>query len=600
MTQQPDPDLMDPQEAQALFIAGLSRHQTGDLEAAASLYREVISGFPAHTDALHMLGVSHYQRGQHQQAVDLIGQALRQNDSVAAYHCNLGNALKALGRLDEALTAFETALRLAPDHALAHSNRGNTLLQLNRPHEALAAYDVAVGLRPDYAEGHCNRSRALMALDRPAEAAAACEAALHLRPDLAEAYASLGGARRQMGQMQAALDAFDAALRLRPDQARTHCDRGAVLAALGRTEDALAALDTALHLQPDSAEAYCNQGFALMDANRPDAAMDAYRTAIRLQPDLAEAHFNLGMALLLQGNFASGWTEYDWRWRCSGWPGGSPRHQTLPPWRGEGPIAGQTLLLWSEQGLGDTLQFARYVPLVAALGGSVVLEVQPALAAMLAPVLSGPAVRVIATGDPVPPADRQCPLLSLPLALRTTLETIPPPLTPQADPDRAAAVRASLPPGRLRVGIVWQGNPHHHNDRNRSVPLSRFAPLAALPGITLVSLQKGAGTEQLAAIPPDFAVHSPGPDYDAGDFAETAATLLAVDLLITVDTAIAHLAGSLGRPAWVLLPAQPDWRWLTERDDSPWYPSLRLIRQPESGNWDSVFAQVIALIRQYS
>lgn len=600
MTQQPDPDLMDPQEAQALFVAGLSRHQTGDLEAAASLYREVISGFPAHTDALHMLGVSHYQRGQHQQAVDLIGQALRQNDSVAAYHCNLGNALKALGRLDEALTAFETALRLAPDHALAHSNRGNTLLQLNRPHEALAAYDVAVGLRPDYAEGHCNRSRALMALDRPAEAAAACEAALHLRPDLAEAYASLGGARRRMGQMQVALDAFDAALRLRPDQARTHCDRGAVLAALGRTEDALAALDTALHLQPDSAEAYCNQGFALMDANRPDAAMDAYRTAIRLQPDLAEAHFNLGMALLLQGNFASGWTEYDWRWRCSGWPGGSPRHQTLPPWRGEGSIAGQTLLLWSEQGLGDTLQFARYVPLVAALGGSVVLEVQPALAPVLAPVLSSPAVRVIATGDPVPPADRQCPLLSLPLALRTTLETIPPPLTLQADPDRAAAIRGSLPPGRLRIGIVWQGNPHHHNDRNRSVPLSRFAPLAALPGITLVSLQKGAGTEQLAAIPPDFAVHSPGPDYDAGDFAETAATLLAVDLLITVDTAIAHLAGSLGRPAWVLLPAQPDWRWLTERDDSPWYPSLRLIRQPESGDWDSVFAQVVALIRQYS
>lgn len=588
---------MDPQTLQTLLTTGMACHQAGDLEQAEACYRQVIGVVPDHPDALHLLGIIHYQRGQNGPAAALIEQAITLNDTVPAYHCNLGNALRALDQLEDALTAYEDTLRLAPEHVLAQSNRGNVLLDLGRAAEALTAYETALQIRPEYAEGHSNRSRALMALGRPDEAAAACEAALRLRPSLVEAYISLGGARRQLGQTQAAVDAFDAALCLQPDSARLHCDRGAALAALGRTDEALRAFDTALSLQPDCAEAFCNRGFALMDVGRTEEAITAYTAALTLRPDLAEAYFNRGMARLVCGDFRAGWQDYEWRWRCPGWPGGTARHQHLPRWQGEGTPSGQTLLLWAEQGLGDTLQFARYLPQVVALGWSVVLEVQPGLETVLAP-LAGPAVRIIPRDAPRPAGvapGAQCPLLSLPLVLKTTLDTIPAPAPLSADPGRSEALRARLPQQGLRIGIVWQGNPNHHNDRNRSVPLSRFAPLAALPDVHLISLQKGPGCEQLGDAP---VVQSPGPEYDGGDFAETAATVAALDLVITVDTAIAHLAGSLGVPVWVLLPAIPDWRWLTDRDDSPWYPSLRLFRQPQPGDWDSVFRSLTNAVLQ--
>jgi len=290
---------------------------------------------------------------------------------------------------------------------------------------------------------------------------------------------------------------------------------------------------------------------------------------------------------LREGAFEAGWREYEWRWRL---PGAiPPRHQTLPAWQGE-PANGRTLLVWWEQGFGDTVQFVRYLPMLVRQGWRVVLEVHPAQFRLFSPQEG---VVIVAQGDPLPECDVQCALLSLPFLCGTRPETIPwdsPYL--QADPAATAVWRARLPEGGVRVGLVWQGSPDHKDDRNRSIPLTCFAPLAAVPGGHLLSLQKNYGLDQLAGLPEGMSVQTLGPDYDRGQFRETAAVIMALDLVIAVDTSVAHLAGALGRPVWLALPVVPDWRWGLGREESPWYPTMRLFRQTERGRWDDVFARM--------
>ena len=449
---------------------------------------------------------------------------------------------------------------------------------------------------------------------RPAEAERLYRQVLAAHPDRAEAYSNLGAALQDLGRLDEAVKAYHQALALDSRQAATHANLGTALMDLGSLEDAAASLQRALTLQPESAAAWSNYGNALTRLGRLEAAMSAFQRALALQPDYAEAHHNLAFALLARGDFTRGWAEHEWRWQCAQFVEAA-REFPMPRWDGTS-LAGQTILLHAEQGFGDTIQFVRYAPLVAARGGRVVLECQPQLRRLLA----GNEVQsresrverrahrdfrggadmgvadVVAQGEPLPACDLHAPLMSLPFIFGTTLDTVPaavPYLRVRPALVEDWSHRLATIPGP-RVGLVWAGNPHHRNDAFRSVPLAALAPLGATPGLSLVSLQKGPGAEQLRDAPLGLFLYNLGPQLT--DFADTAAALLHLDLLITVDTAVAHLAGALGRAVWLLVPAVCDWRWLEERADSPWYPTMRLFRQHRRGDWAPVVARVAATL----
>ncbi|MDK9702203.1 MAG: tetratricopeptide repeat protein [Sulfuritalea sp.] len=539
---------------------------------------------------------AHLNRG------NALGQLKRPEEALAAYertlalkpdyaeaHLNHGNALKELGRSGDALAAYDRALALKPDYPEAHNNRGNALLELERPQEALTAYDRALALKPDYPEAHLNRGSALKKLGRPEEALAACDRALTLTPDYAGAHLNRGNALKKLGRPEEALAACERALTLKPEYPDAHFNRGNALLQLKRPEEAITAYGRALTLKSDYPEAYSNFGNALLELKRPEEALAAYGRALALKPDYPEARGNESLCRLLMGDFARGWHAYEWRWESSGELSGEKRNFPQPLWLGKESLAGTTILLHAEQGFGDSLQFCRYAGMVAALGARVILEVQPALKNLLAR-LEGPA-QVLAKGEQLPAFDFQTPLLSLPLAFGTRLESIPA-RTPylRADPARLAVWRERLGEDRRpRIGIAWSGRPTHGNDRNRSIPLSRFCALID-DDARFVCLQKEMSEADAALLV------RRGDILDARrhlkDFAETAALVELMDLVVTVDTSVAHLAGALGKPTFLLLPFAPDWRWLLGRDDSPWYPSLRLFRQTRYNDWDDVFERV--------
>lgn len=408
--------------------------------------------------------------------------------------------------------------------------------------------------------------------------------AVRLAPAAAAPFAHLGGALRSLGRLDEAVDALKRALVLDPSLGDAPANLGAVLHAAARYEEALPWLWRAHRLRPDHQETVVNLGTVLRDLRRFADAEACFRHALAHRPGDAGAHLALAVSRLVQGDLPGGWEAFEWRWRR--FPG--------QPWSGE-PLAGRTLLLHAEQGFGDTIQFARYAPLAAERGGRVLLEVPRPLVRLLKQSLPE-AVRVIPKTDSPPHHDLHCPLMSLPRAFGTALDSIPAALPYlRADPEDAAAWRERLagPPG-LRVGLVWAGNPNHRNDRNRSLPPDRLAPLAAVPGLRLIGLQTGDARN---ALPSPLRDRVEDVMDAVRDFADTAALLANLDLVIAVDTAIVHLAGALGRPAWVLLPYAPDWRWLLGRADTPWYPSLRLFRQPRPGDWSAVAGTVAALLR---
>ncbi len=406
----------------------------------------------------------------------------------------------------------------------------------------------------------------------------------------------LGVLRFQQGRPAEALGLVAAALRMKPDSPGILSNHGLVLEALGRFDEAVAAYDRAIARQPADAEILANRGNALFRLGRYEEALASYRSGLAHDPENAEIHWSIGLIDLLRGALPEGWDGYEWRWRRREFP---DRERTFdaPLWRGESSLAGKTILLHAEQGLGDTIQFVRYVPRVARLGARVVLEVQGALAPLLAQV---PGVaRLVPRGATLPPFDCHCPLLSLPLAFKTELRSIPadvPYLS--APPSRVAGWRSRLPAGAgPRAGLVWAGNPQHGNDRNRSLPLAALAPLLDVPGITFVSLQKDLGQGDRATLRVHPEIVECGSRL--ADFADTAAVISLLDLVVTVDTAVAHLAGAMGRPVWILLPDVPDWRWLLDRPDSPWYPTARLFRQPRRGDWESALSAAAAALTRW-
>lgn len=497
-----------------------------------------------------------FHRGQLAQAEALAREALRFEPRHSATLQLLGLVALRKGEHPAALGFLGKAAKYDPKNASAHLNLGCAQQQAGDLAEALTSFTRTVGLQPGHAEAHCNRAGVLLALGRPAEALAAYDRALGLRPDIAEA-----------------LDG-----------------RGNALADLGRHEESLAAYGRALEARPGYVEALGNRAFVLTDLNRYAEALRDYDAALSLRPGFGRLHFDAAMALLVTGDFARGWREFEWRWRVEGGEQ-QVRGFTQPQWLGADELRGRTILLHAEQGLGDTLQFCRYVPMVAARDARVLLEVQKPLTTLLAQ-LPGVA-QVIAHGEPLPAFDLHCPLLSLPLAFGTDLGSIPAPASYlAADPDRVERWRQRLgvPRGR-RIGLVWSGSARHRNDRNRSVALPALRPLLT-GGVEVFSLQKELRAEDRKALRDIPALRHFGDELH--DFADTAALVECLDLVITVDTSVAHLAGALGKPAWILLPFAPDWRWLLEREDSPWYPRARLFRQPAMGDWASVIERVAA------
>ncbi len=555
-----------------------------------------------------------HQAGQRRQAEQVYRRILQGDHHNARVWYVLSRLLMDDGRVAEAVPHFRQALELAPGEADGHFELGNALLQLGRWAEAEAPYRKCVELKPDHVEALVNLGFAVGELQRHTQAEECYRKALRLKPDVAEIHHNLGNALREQRKMDEALACYHEALRLRPDYAKAEINLGVALVALGQVDEAVERLRRGTRLKPDFAEAHSSLGAALCAQGRLDEALAEYDTAIGLKPDYPEAHWNRSLARLLLGDFQRGWPEYEWRWRCKGHVPAPNFSQ--PRWDGS-PLNGRTIVLFAEQGLGDTLQFGRYAPVVQALGGRVVLRCQRPLLPILAGLRG--VEQLVADGDPLPAFDVQAPLMSLPAILGTTLETVPadvPYLA--AEPERVAHWRnvlrgtefipSSLDSSSdtangmnsvLRVGIVWQGSTRHPWDRHRSCQLAHFGPLGRIQGVRWISLQKGAGTEQLEAlrlaqIGGAMTVADLGADFDeSAAFVDTAAIMANLDLVITVDTAAAHLAGALGVKTWLALHYTPDYRWMLGRDDSPWYPSMRLFRQPGVGDWEGVFLQMV-------
>jgi tetratricopeptide (TPR) repeat protein len=570
-------------------VRGIELAQGGRWDEAVANFREAVRLRPDYTDAFNNLGNVLYFQGKLDEAVAAYREAVRLSPNHAGALSNLGEVLRHHGKLSEALECCQRAVELQPDFAQGRNHLGLALSSNERFDEALVQCGEAVRLQPDLAEAHHGLGYVLLQLRRIEEAIAAIETALRLKPDLAEAHANLGACLLRRGRIDEAQAQLDDALRRKPDLTDAYIHKAHALWQLGHFDEALAAGAEIVRRKPKAAEGHNVMGVVHMKAGRPAEALAAFARALEIAPDFAQAHFNRGLAYLLMGDYVHGWPEYDWRWRCRDFVSKPVRQEHM--WDGS-PLAGRTILLHAEQGVGDALQFLRFIPLVKQQRATVIVAGSPALMPLLSRV---PGIdQVVEPGAPGVQFDVEAPLLSLPGRLGITLDTLPAqvPYLP-GDADREAYWRKELSrtPG-YRVGVVWQGNPDHPEDRLRSVALSTFAPLAK-NGVRLISLQLGPGREQIDALAGQFAVEElpSGPD-DAAPILRSAAVIKNLDLVITVDTAVAHLAGALGVPVWVALAFAPDWRWLLGREDSPWYPTARLFRQKRFGDWTGVFGRM--------
>jgi tetratricopeptide (TPR) repeat protein len=615
----------------------LQRYRAGEWHQAEHLCRQVLERDEAQADALSMLAMIAGQTGRVDEAVGCLRTVARLRPDSADVHNNLGNLLMMANAsrdpalLDQAIEHYRHALRLRPQFAEGHNNLGNVLLESGQIALAEASFRQAISSKPNYADAHYNLGIALWKQDRLAAAIASHRQAVHHDPDHADAYMGLGHAFKDSGQVEAAIEAWRLALKLKPDYPGAHHSLGLALQELGLYEAAIATQEEAVGIRPDDPQARRDLGSAYSDIGRYDEAVDCYRLAIDWMPEFAGAHNDLGMILysqgnlddaaacfaraldldpdsadahanqsilwLLQGDFERGWPEYEWRWKQNNL---DHRRGSQPAWDGS-PLFGKTILVADDQGLGDTIQFIRLAPLVRERGGRVLAEVLPPLRQVLS---TAPGIdQLIVRGDETPPFDTYIPLCSLPrYVLPSGLETLPASVpylrAAPALVDQWRDEVKSLP--GFKIGIAWQGSRQNPTDRGRSLPLVLFASLAQVPGVTLVSLQAGQGTEQIAAVANRFRVIDFGDrlDTESGPFMDTAAIMRHLDLVVTCDSAVAHLAGALGVPVWIALMLTPDWRWLLDRDDSPWYPTARLFRQVRVGDWPEVFERMAAALRQ--
>jgi tetratricopeptide (TPR) repeat protein len=629
----------------------------GQLGAASDIYRAVLAEDPNNAPALHLLGLLVMQAGQVEPGLAFVRQSLVILPDFAPAHESLGKGLERLGRREEALAAYDRLVKLTPGHpegyvhrarvlgdlfrhsdalknldtalslkndprlmlnrgamllqlqrprealtafdkaiaagvaqALAWFNRGVALTALSRPDEALAAYDEALLLQPDYTDAFINRGLVLESLQRPNEALLSYERALSLNPEAMEAKANRTSLLARMGHREEAMAEFDELIALEPDNPVHYSNRGAVLKTVGQPELAIRDFDKALSLVPDDAALLSNRAITLQSVGRFDEALADYERAISLGAPADVLQFNYGVLLLLLGRFAEGLPHYEKRRFGAAPPDLDPAQR----WQGlSQSVAGKTVLVYGEQGLGDIIQLSRYLIDLSAMGAKIVFAIRDSMVRLLRTL---PVSMTFIPENTRPAAfDYHVAMGSLPLAFGIELQTIAAPVPYlKAEPERSAKWRTRIGSHGLRIAISWQGKIHGINDPFRAFPLAVLAPLAAIPGVRLISLQKGEGVEQLDALPEGMVVEKLGDDFDAGidAFIDTTAVMEACDLVISCDTSIAHLAGALGRPVWVALKSVPEWRWQMDRTDTPWYPTMTLYRQPSANDWKSVVAEM--------
>lgn len=534
---------------QQAFERVVQHREAGRAAEADALYKHIVKQIPREPNALHTLGVLLHQAGQNEFAADLFRRAIELSPDDAEFHDHLGLALAAMGMWQEAAPCFRHAMDLSPSAGTC-LNLAHALRRTGDANEAAARYRQAIALQPDFHSAHNN----------------------------------LGNLRRENGQLDDAIASYQRAIELKPDYLEALNNLGGALMESGKPDLAIANYQRALSLRADLPELHNNLGKAFRAAGDVAGSIDAHERVLSMRQDDADAHWNRGLMLLLSGQLEQGWEEYEWRWRVPEFK--SPRRNfSQPLWNGQ-PLRGRRILLHAEQGFGDTLQFCRYAPLVASLGGRAILEAPAELHRLLQ---SLPGIeQLVVAGQSLPDFDLHCPLLSLPRASRTTLQTIPsgiPYLRPASDQIARWKTRLEFPKDRLRIGLAWAGGAANPNDRNRSLSLEALAPLAGCAGAVFYNLQTGPLAEAgRRGHSPIAFVNDP---LTFEDFADTAGLVANLDLILTVDTALAHLAGAMAAPVWLLLPFAPDWRWLLDRQDTPWYPTMRLLRQPRLGDWDA-------------
>ncbi len=642
----------DPSHFEAANALGITVATLGRPAEAVPCFRQALQWQPQNAGYHSNLGNVLSAIGQHEEAAACHWHSIQLDPGSAVAHSNLGSCLHALNRLEEAKRCFQKAVQLDPNYPEAHNNLGTALDKEGHIVDAAPCYEQAIRLRPDYAdawynlanvlkrqveleeavhyfretvrlrpdfpEAYNNMATLLYALNRFDEALACCHEALRMRPDFPDAQANLATItedfRQRVAPQASSLAALPCSakldeasrcyretLRLRPNHAEACNNLGSILDRQGKFAEAEIQYRESIRLRPNNAEAISNLGIALLRQNKLDDAGYYYDEALRQQPDLGAAHWNRSLLWLLRGDFQRGWAEYEWRWTQ---PKFIKREFSQPRWDGSA-LDGKTILLYAEQGLGDTLQFIRYATMAADRGAKVIVECQRIAIPLLAGVRG--IHRLVAQDTPLPPFDVQLPLLSVPGVLHTELGTIPG-AVPYLKIDPALVERWRREIGtpkrlggrRLQVGVVWQGNPANSTDRQRSIPLSHFAVLAKLDGVQLISLQKGPGTEQLHALQGRFPIvdleSRLGPPAES--LTNIAAILESLDLVISCDTAIAHLAGALAVPVWLAIAVVPDWRWLLGREDTPWYPTMRLFRQTRLDEWKDVFQRMAAALSE--
>lgn len=602
-------------------------HQAGQLQQAEMLYREILAVQPDQPDAIHLLGVLAFQSGQPDVALDLLQRATAINPHESTTFSNLARVLCAVGRRDEAIHAYRKSIALEPTNPETHNNLANALSIIGVLDEAINEYRQAIALKHDFAEAYSNLGNALRAQGKIDASIAALRCALKIRPRLPDAQHNLGLSLKESGQLEAAAREFRAALESRPSYPEAWNNLGSVLQEQGQSQEAIGAFRHALGLRPEFPEALVNLGntlrsigqvdesigiirqalqlkpnyacglnslgCSLHSAGRFDEAMSAYREAMHFKPEWEIPHCNLGFTQLLKGDFENGWREHEHRIRSPKLDG--RQLFSIPMWDGS-DLAGKRIVLHGEQGFGDVIQFSRYAPLVAARGGRVIIRCQPELVGLMKHIKG---VESAMSTQCIIPADvtLHCPLMSLPLVFGTQLGSIPaevPYLSAGEEKRSAWRMQLASLGKQLKVGLVWAGRTTYLNDRYRSMSLAAFAPLAAVPGVSFISLQKGDASSQSQSVP---AISLTDWTSQLKSFEDTAALIAELDLVIAVDTAVAHLAAAMGKQVWVLLPLIPDWRWMLDRTDSPWYPTMRLFRQSGVGDWQTPIAEIASALR---
>ena len=612
---------IDPNQPSALNTKGIAFKVQNLLQEALLNFDKAITINPNYAEAYSNKGITLQELKRLNEALASYENAIAINPNHFQTYCNRGNTLKEMRRLDEALINYDKAIEINPDYFEAYFNRGVAFQELKRLDEAEASYSKAIEINPNYAQAYSNLGLVLQKLKRLEEALTIYEKVIAINPNYADAYFNRGVALQELKRLEAAVESYSKTIEINPNYAQAYSNRGVALDELKRPNEALANYDNAIEINPNYAQAYCNRGATLQNLNKPSEALINYDKAILINPNFPEAYFNRGNILkelkrfneafdsydttiainpnyamaywnksllkILNGDYLEGWQLYEWGWKAGQ---RTPlRKLNSKLWLGHQSIAGKTVLIYPEQGLGDCIQCLRYAKLVEEQGAHVILELPFALMS-IASTLEG-SFTLIETGKTLPDFDYHCPIMSLPLAFRTTLETIPkqlPYLYPNVHKKTEWQQRLGHKT-KMRVGLVWSGATVHKNDHNRSIPFETLKSLFNLP-IEYHCLQKqmrpddesAAGSMDMLTIHKDFLL----------DFSDTAALISEMDVVISVDTSVAHLAGALGQEVWILLPYAPDYRWMLDRDDSPWYPTAKLFRQTELGDWEGVIKRI--------